>query len=564
MKLSRTLFVPLVISPALLAACADTELDQSGPVYLRTAQGVIEVKPEPLDDGNLLVMGDIVLRPDQLESFLVEPEDLDAEVARLADDRLRAAVRAAGTGKWNDGVIPWDMDEAALTAVEEGWIRDAIEHWEAVTPFNFVERTNQGDYIWFRAGTLCASYGVGRQGGRQDIEVAGCDPGIGQSTFGRVAHEIAHAVGFFHEQSRSDRDTYITIDWDHIPPPSGGVDCEHQYKTFIQQGRDGQNVGPYDFDSIMHYSPQQCNDGVGPAFTPRVANANPGQRVGLSMGDRYAAYALFHGTKLVSTGPQVTLYRDASYQGVSQSFLPGFFNSGNAGDFLATIGEDQATSMRVPPGLSARLCIDDGEPDLGTCYTFVADVAQLSTGIDNRTSAVSVERAVTVYSGQNLTGTRQTLRRGTHYASQGDLGGVGDNQISSLLVPPGLVAELCRDESTPWPQVPLCVQVEGTVNFVGDFMNEQTSLVRVKAAATLWQESRNWGNRKTLTAGTYQDGDWSAVTGISSVSAGDGLQVRMCDFSDGTGTCRVFKGDVQYIGPELNDKVSYVKVEAAQ
>jgi hypothetical protein len=562
MKLSRTLFVPLVISPALLAACAETE--PAGPVYLRTAQGVIEVQPVPRDDGSVVIMGDIVLRPDQLESFLVEPENLEAEVARLADDSLRAAVRAAGGGKWQDGVVPFTID-AALTDVEEGWVDDAIAHWEDVTPFNFVLRTNQTDYVRFVRGTMCASWGVGRQGGPQDLEVSGCDPAVGQSQFGRVAHEIGHAVGFFHEQSRSDRDTYITIDWDHIPPPSGSLDCEHQYKTFIQQGRDGENVGPYDFDSIMHYSPQQCDDGVGPAFTPKVANVNPGQRVALSIGDRYAAWALFHGEKLISTGPKVTLYRDASYQGVSQSFLPGFYNAGIENDFLNVIGEDQATSLRVPPGLSARLCIDDGEPDLGGCYTYSADTTQVSTSIDNRASTVIVERAVTVYSSQNLTGARQTLRRGTHYASQGHLGAVGDNNISSLLVPPGMVAELCRDESTSWPQLPVCVSVGGTANTMVALIDNQTSLVRVKSAATLWQESRNWGNQKSLTAGTYNStSSWEPVNGISSVSVGDGLQVRMCDFSDGTGDCQVFKGDVQYIGPALNDKVSYVKVESAQ
>ena len=33
-----------------------------------------------------------------------------------------------------------------------------------------------------------------------------------------VQHEFLHALGFFHEQSRSDRDDYVSIIWDRITP----------------------------------------------------------------------------------------------------------------------------------------------------------------------------------------------------------------------------------------------------------------------------------------------------------------------------------------------------------
>ena len=62
---------------------------------------------------------------------------------------------------------------------------------------------------------LCRSCfsAIGRQGGKQRISV-----GEGCEYKGTVMHEMMHALGFFHEQSRTDRDDYVMVLWWNVEP----------------------------------------------------------------------------------------------------------------------------------------------------------------------------------------------------------------------------------------------------------------------------------------------------------------------------------------------------------
>ena len=83
---------------------------------------------------------------------------------------------------------------------------------------------------------------VGRTGRKQTVSL---DNGCVYT--GTVVHEFMHALGFYHEQSRTDRDEYVTINWNNII--SG---MEHNFKSY---GQDEINHlgAKYDVCSVMHY-----------------------------------------------------------------------------------------------------------------------------------------------------------------------------------------------------------------------------------------------------------------------------------------------------------------------
>lgn len=62
---------------------------------------------------------------------------------------------------------------------------------------------------------------------------------------GTVQHELIHVLGFWHEQSRSDRDEYVKIHFENIQ--KGREIAFDKYSNTKNQGF------PYDYGSIMHY-----------------------------------------------------------------------------------------------------------------------------------------------------------------------------------------------------------------------------------------------------------------------------------------------------------------------
>ncbi|XP_031557254.1 meprin A subunit beta-like [Actinia tenebrosa] len=217
------------------------------------------------------------------ENWLLDLHEGDIQLNNVQKDSLRffgdptTSLGARGltsdaTKLWSNLIVPYDISlelENVPEAVAS--INAAIREWEENTCLKFVRRTTERDYIKMFNGSGCWSY-VGRQGGMQLMSLkSGC------WHLGTVAHEIGHAMGFWHEQSRPDRDNFVKIVWDNIPEPR-----RHNFNKYNRTQVDSLGVR-YDYLAIMHYSKTAFSSNGQPTIIPLDPNAiQLGQRVGLS------------------------------------------------------------------------------------------------------------------------------------------------------------------------------------------------------------------------------------------------------------------------------------------
>ncbi|MGH3978718.1 MAG: M12 family metallopeptidase [Pseudonocardiaceae bacterium] len=229
-----------------------------------------------VEDGLGVVEGDIVLGT-------LEELTASAGAAAASDSEIIATgVGIAGDQfRWPNGVIPYEI---ASDLPNKQRVTDAIAHWHDKTGIRFVARTasNAGqypNYVEIVPGDGCRAEVGMRGNGRQRVWL-----GDGCST-GNTIHEFGHTVGLWHEQSREDREQFVEIKWENIESDKLG--------NFVQHISDGDDYGPYDYGSIMHYPGNAFSKNGQPTIVPKKPGVTIGQREGLSFGDRLAVAEMY-------------------------------------------------------------------------------------------------------------------------------------------------------------------------------------------------------------------------------------------------------------------------------
>lgn len=221
-------------------------------------------------DGRAVFEGDIILgRADEL------PDAGDAKPGRTDKSGV---VITGSMYRWPNGVVPYVIDPAVP---DQARITGAIAHWnqQLAGHIQLVPRTTQNDYIVIqRTLSGCSAY-VGRIGGAQGVFISDA------CSTGNVIHEIGHAIGLWHEQSREDRDTKVKINWANI---SGAAAF-----NFSQNIADGDDVGAYDYGSIMHYGAFAFSINGLPTIETIPPGIPIGQRTALSAGDIATVKAIY-------------------------------------------------------------------------------------------------------------------------------------------------------------------------------------------------------------------------------------------------------------------------------
>jgi Astacin (Peptidase family M12A)/Bacterial tandem repeat domain 1 len=271
---------------------ADEPLTGRG--YL-TGPGLVEFPVEyAVVDGRAIHEGCIDMGP--VEQVEAQTAEIDSRRQRLLttafagssgatpDDVARGVGLPPDSSKlWTNGRVAYTVDAGVPNQQR---VTDAIAHLHQNTGIRFTLRTPANASSWpnwidivSNGAATSSSSAVGMQGGRQALRLADAHP------WPVLVHEFLHALGVYHEQSRSDRDAFVTLDLDNVPMDKRGN---------FQKKPGSLDYFTYDYGSLMHYHRTAfAIDTSKPTIIPKQAGVTIGQRNGMSFGDRQTVAKMY-------------------------------------------------------------------------------------------------------------------------------------------------------------------------------------------------------------------------------------------------------------------------------
>ncbi|XP_042564958.1 meprin A subunit beta-like isoform X1 [Clupea harengus] len=212
---------------------------------------------------------------------IVKDEDIDITEINKGLDLFEGDIKVAAKTRRRRSIrsephrwplpIPYYLDWS-LDINAKGVILRALDQFRLKTCIDFRPRRWGEQHIALKKDTGCWSH-VGKEKWKQDLSIGpNCD------TVATVEHELMHALGFWHEQSRYDRDNYITINWENIEAGK-----EHNFKIRTNDTNSTMDT-PYDYFSVMHYSKDAFTNGNGSTIITKLPEFQDviGQRLDMS------------------------------------------------------------------------------------------------------------------------------------------------------------------------------------------------------------------------------------------------------------------------------------------
>ncbi|XP_036343341.1 seminal metalloprotease 1-like, partial [Rhagoletis pomonella] len=165
-------------------------------------------------------------------------------------------------------------------ATHQEAILEAIEVIEKRTCLKFIAANETSNhYVAISSESGGCYTAVGYQAKVQTMNLENYPVGEGCFRPGTILHEFMHALGFYHQQSDSDRDSYVTVHYENITPGK-----EFNFVKYSRTIVTDFNVG-YDYDSCLHYRSRAFSANGKDTIIPLDSTARIGQREYLSEKD---------------------------------------------------------------------------------------------------------------------------------------------------------------------------------------------------------------------------------------------------------------------------------------
>ncbi|XP_023287566.1 zinc metalloproteinase nas-13-like [Orussus abietinus] len=210
----------------------------------------------------------------------VNPEELgeyvEGDILFPMEVSARNGLRALSS-RWPGGIVYYKIN-SKFTAQERQAILAAMADYHMYTCIQFKPYTGaEPDFVRIKKGRSGCWSSVGRKTGGQTLNLQ--TPACIRKK-GTIIHELMHTLGFLHEQSRFDRDNYITVNKSNILKKR-----LHNFNAATNQTTQDFGVS-YDYDSVMHYSRTAFSKNGLATLVPKPnPNIQIGQRIGFSPKD---------------------------------------------------------------------------------------------------------------------------------------------------------------------------------------------------------------------------------------------------------------------------------------